>query len=102
MARLDGKFWRGKTAGTKIKYTSGWEDDKGKDDNGSNSSGFAGLPGGERSSEFYGLKNNGMWWSSTENPSIYAWSASVYYHSDELSIYYHNTGNGKSVRCIKD
>ena len=91
-----------KSAGAKMKFTSGWKDDKGRDGNGSNSSGFAGLPGGERSSRFYGLENNGMWWSSTENPPIYAWSASVYYHSDELSIYYYNTANGKSVRCIKD
>ena len=91
-----------KTAGAKMKSTSGWKDDKGRDGNGSNSSGFAGLPGGARRRSFYGLANNGMWWSSTENPPIYAWSATVYYHSDELSIYYYNQAEGKSVRCIKD
>lgn len=90
------------TAGAKMKYTSGWMDNKGKNGNGSNSSGFAGLPGGARRRAFYGLENNGMWWSSTENPPIYAWTASVYYHSDELSIYYHGTTDGMSVRCIKD
>jgi uncharacterized protein (TIGR02145 family) len=91
------------SAGMKLKTKSGWMDDNGKDGNGSNKSGFAGLPGGSRDkNRFFGIGNNGMWWSATENPPIYAWTFSVYYHSSASSIYYDNAGYGLYVRCVKD
>ena len=96
----------GDSAGTKMKSKSGWMDHKGKDGNGTNTSGFTGLPGGSRDgsafSDFYGITNNGRWWSATENPPIYAWDFSIYYHSSSSSIYYHNQMIGLYVRCIKN
>ncbi len=95
-----------KTSGIKMKSTSGWMDNDGKNGNGTNTSGFTGLPGGcrdgSRFGDFNGINNNGMWWSATENPPIYAWDFSIYYHSDISSIYYHNKKTGRYVRCVKD
>jgi len=91
------------SAGIKMKSKSGWMDDKGKNGNGSNTSAFTGLPGGSRDRHhFFGVTNNGMWWSSTENPPIYAWEFSLYYHSDGSSIDYTDKENGLSVRCVID
>jgi uncharacterized protein (TIGR02145 family) len=92
-------------AGVKLKSKTGWKDNDGKDGNGTNSSGFTGLPGGCRNAgviDFSGIKNNGMWWSATANPPIYAWDFTIYYHSDKSSIYFENQEKGKYVRCVKD
>ena len=88
-------------AGTKMKSTSGWQNNG----NGTNSSGFAGLPGGERelyNSEIYDISDYGYWWSSSETDPN---SASYLI----LNIYDGNIGRsnfikkaGYSVRCIKD
>ena len=59
-------------AGTKMKTKSGWV----KNGNGTNSSGFSGLPGGNRNNNgtFNNIGNNGNWWSSSENNTNYAWN----------------------------
>ena len=70
-----------------------------------NSSGFAGLPGGSRyiDGTFYLIGNNGNWWSSTEtNSTSYVWSRNLDYN---LSNVFNNANfktNGFSVRCLRD
>ena len=57
-------------AGAKMKSKEGWY----KNGNGTNSSGFSGLPGGLRSSygAFDVIGYYGYWWSSTEFNTVYA------------------------------
>lgn len=90
----------GKEAGTKMKSTSGWKDDG----NGTNESGFTGLPVGIRSgvSDFFTMGKIGSWWTSTEyNES----DARLFYLLNffsfgEKGIY--DKRRGLSVRCLRD
>ena len=53
-----------------LQSTSGWIDVFGNSNNGTNSSGFNGLPGGRRDDPgFYSLGQRGNWWSTSENPN---------------------------------
>lgn len=96
-------------AGTKMKSKSGWHSvNTGnglKSGNGTNTSGFSGLPGGQR--YFYGqfgcIGKFGCWWSSTEVETHDAWNRNLYYgrgfgigRSDAT------TRSGFSVRCLRD
>jgi uncharacterized protein (TIGR02145 family) len=87
-------------AGTKMKSSSGWN----QDGNGTNESGFTGLPGGCRdlNGKFGYIDNIGYWWSSSEKDTILAWYRCI----DNSSWYVYRTNyykqNGLSVRCIKD
>ncbi len=103
---------------TKLKSKSGWMNNT----NGTNSSGFNGLPGGRRDQNiegaFSGDKYLGQWWSSTEDDSklhyriIYSESMNdpisesfpfhkrdkdfkEFNHRERLTV-------GLSVRCVKD
>ena len=83
----------GSSAGSKMKSASG-----------SNSSGFAGLPGGYRYNDgtFNGIGDGGYWWSSTEYNSNVAWSCDLDY---ENGVVYRNGSNkafGFSVRFLRD
>ena len=87
-------------AGGQMKTTYGWYNGG----NGTNSSGFSGLPGGYRSDAngyFYDAGGSGVWWSSSPDGSS-AWARA-------LSSNYENVGrgsdfqrNGFSVRCVRD
>ncbi len=87
-------------AGAKMKSTNGWEEYG----NGSNTSGFAGLPGGFCSS--YGIFNqigaNGYWWSSSEVTTGSAWYRYLYYSNGNVGRFNSNEQNGFSVRCLRD
>jgi uncharacterized protein (TIGR02145 family) len=72
--------------------------------NGTNTSGFSGLPGGFRNSygSFSDISNFGIWWSSTEFDRTSATYRNLYYNLGFL-------GNGNffkeysfSIRCVKD
>src|ERR1035437_5349172 len=65
-------------AGGKLKSTRGWE----SNGNGTNVSGFAGLPGGYRNDAgaFSDVGNVGFWWSSSESNTTKAWSRYLYYN----------------------
>lgn len=69
-----------------------------------NSSGFAGLPGGFRIDEgrFLNIAEVGCWWSSSENGSQSAWFRSLYSNMDGLDHGGSNNGRGYSVRCVRD
>jgi uncharacterized protein (TIGR02145 family) len=86
--------------GLKMKNTCGWIDGG----NGSNTSGFAGLPSGFRgkSGTFHNIKYYGEWWSSTEDDTDYAYYR--YLRSSNTNVGRSNyiKGSGLSVRCLRD
>lgn len=87
-------------AGTKMKSTSGWN----SNGNGTNSSGFSGLPGGSRYTDgaFYFIHGYGSWWSSTEFYPNYAWYRYLYYSYGNVGRYPNDENFGFSVRCLRD
>ena len=91
-------------AGIKMKSKSGWNDNDGKSGGGNNSSGFAGLPGGDRYNygSFYGIGSYGSWWSSTESSANDAWYRNLYYLDGNVTRYGNGKHNGFSVRCLGD
>ncbi len=93
--------WRGTDEGIQMKTTYGWLDDE----NGTNVSGFSGLPGGAKATigHFYDAGYSGNWWSSSNSDDANAW-----YRDLELTspaqVYRASTNrnHGFSIRCIKD
>ena len=87
-------------AGTKMKSSSGWKDNS----NGTNSSGFAGFPGGCRYSDgtFDNIGRKGYWWSATENNSHNAWPRYLNYDSGNVNRYSGYKRSAFSVRCLGD
>ena len=86
-------------AGTKMKSNSGWQNNG----NGSNSSGFAGLPGGHRlDGGFVGVGTYGYWWSSTRNFAKSAWGFYLTYFSGDFYNFNNDKRDGFSVRCLRD
>ena len=87
-------------AGTKMKSSTGWD----SNGNGTNSSGFAGFPGGYRyyDGTFDDVGRDGVWWSATEDNSNYAWSRGLDYGSG--GVYRNNSSrrDAFSVRCLGD
>ena len=69
-----------------------------------NSSGFAGLPGGLRLSNygFFDLRNYGLWWSSTEVSTADAWYRYLYYFNTSIIRTTFPKTHGFSVRCLRD
>jgi len=79
----------------KTKYGDNWD--------GTNLSGFSGLPGGFRGSSgfFYSAGDDGYWWSSSPNGS-YAWGRNL---DSNLEVVYRSSNDqrsGFSVRCVRD
>ena len=87
-------------AGTKMKSTSGWNENG----NGSNESGFNGLPGGHRSKSgtFYAIGEDGYWWSSIEANTSDAWSHYLDYDAGNVYGVTNSKGGGFYVRCLRD
>jgi uncharacterized protein (TIGR02145 family) len=78
--------------------------------NGSNLSGFSGLPGGYRESKSYGyfselfddIGRSGYWWSSSDYSKETAIIRNLFYINGDLHDFRRDKGEGFSVRCIKD
>jgi uncharacterized protein (TIGR02145 family) len=90
-----------KKATKKLKSSSGWTS-KG---NGTNKSGFNGLPGGCRiiPGVFSSLTLAGVWWSASEYASDAAYYRGLYFYNADLLGRTGNVKmNGFSVRCVKD
>ncbi len=87
-------------AGTKMKGSTGWY----KKGNGTNSSGFSGLPGGYRANDgtFNDVRKYGYWWSSSESNTSNAWYRNLYYYDGNVYWYYYDKSGGISVRCLRD
>lgn len=92
-------------AGTKMKSTMGWTNEG----NGTNSSGFSGLPCGYRYpyGDIFGFGSFGYWWSASEDSKNSAyiremWDAVSNGPSDSLYRDSAIKGAGLSVRCLRD
>ena len=92
---LDGEA----VAGGQLKADYGWSESG----NGTNSSGFAGLPGGFRTPDgrFGFSGTNGLWWTSTSEGS-YAWHRSLQSFHSWASGTFNGPQHGYSVRCVQD
>lgn len=90
----------GHSAGKKLKSTTGWL----RDGNGSNSSGFAGFPGGFRvkNGKFYFIGVVGLWWSSTQFSKNQASSRGLGYDDANVGRNNISKAGAISVRCIQD
>jgi uncharacterized protein (TIGR02145 family) len=98
-AQADGFSWRGTDQGTQLKNTAGWTTG-----NGTNTSGFAALPGGYRyyfDGGFAGLGTIGYFWSADQASPTNAF----YRRMDGANAGVFREGAvkaaGKSVRCVK-
>jgi len=91
-------------AGTKMKSTDFWADFGGDSGNGTNESGFSGLPGGNRyvKGSFNSIGEHGIWWSSTEKGTDYALYCDLWYRVGRVYRYGYNKQYGLSVRCLRD
>jgi uncharacterized protein (TIGR02145 family) len=103
----------GDQTGLKMKSQSGWNafkenGDKMSSGNGTNSSGFLGLPGGFRvmNGIFAKLGDYGSWWSSTEDNQLAsrndAWRRSLLKTHSSMPRTCTSKREGLSVRCVKD
>lgn len=102
-SQADQTSWRGVDEGAKLKSDFGWN----SSGNGTNESGFTGLPGGRRNpnGNFSDLGNQAMWWSSTGEGSLPYQNA---YERRLMSIYdkIYRIGTsvkgGAYIRCLSD
>jgi uncharacterized protein (TIGR02145 family) len=90
----------GENSGYKMKSSAFWNDNN----NGSDESGFNGLPGGGRRSDgsFFGLGNLGYYWSSTWDNRRNAWFRYLGERTATLERKSNDVRLGLSVRCVKD
>ncbi|MDD5943953.1 FISUMP domain-containing protein [Fibrobacter sp.] len=100
-----------KGAGTKLKSTSGWNDDDDESGNGTDAFGFSALAAGISNAGYYGVGYTTSFWGSTEcgsegvpetgNGSAYA----MWLDYDDVNVNlrsYDAKDLGYSVRCVKD
>ena len=87
-------------AGTKLKATSGWNNNG----NGTDDYGFSALPGGRgRSSSNFDLAgSDGGWWSASETNTSEVWNMSMNYGRETAGRYGNNKTYFQSVRCVRD
>ena len=82
-----------------MKTDYGWYDGG----NGTNSSGFSGLPGGTRliNGYFFDAGYFGVWWSSSPDGSL-AWNRYLLNNVENVYRDSYFPQNGFSVRCVRD
>ena len=86
-------------AGYVMKSTSGWNGGG----NGSNSSGFNGLPGGYRVvANFSDDGSAGYWWSDTGENNANSWSRQISFSPDDVDRTSDHNYLGFSARCVRD
>ncbi|MDD6092260.1 MAG: fibrobacter succinogenes major paralogous domain-containing protein [Hallerella succinigenes] len=92
------------SSGRSLKSTSGWNDYKGKNGNGTDSYGFSALPAGGRGDvgDFGGVGYNAGFWSATECYSNGAYHMGLGYDDDSADLGYHFKDIGLSVRCLRN
>jgi uncharacterized protein (TIGR02145 family) len=93
--------WSGNDIGIKMKSTTGWIEGG----NGSNASGFTGLPAGYRffdGSTYEGVGSDTFFWSSNSFNNYSSWHRSLSYYFNKLYRFYDSKDFGFSVRCIKN
>ena len=99
----------GTDIGKSMAATFRWNSDAtagtvGNDTGSNNSSGFAGLPGGNRNfnGTFNFIGSDGFWWSSTEINTTFAWYRFLNYLNDDVNRNGSLKEYGFSVRCLRD
>jgi uncharacterized protein (TIGR02145 family) len=99
-AQADGTGWRGTDQGTQMKTTSGWYNNG----NGTNSSGFSGIPSGYRIiyGNFIENKVSSLLWSSTDYSANDAWFHALRYEEIKVNRQYTPKETGISVRCVRN
>ena len=98
-AEANGTGWRGTDQGSQMKTETGWYNGG----NGTNSSGFSGMPGGYslESGYFVEAGVSGTWWSSS--PSDFsAWYRCLLNTYEGVNRNVHPQRYGCSVRCVQD
>ena len=90
-------------AGNKMKTTYGWLA-SGTNGNGTNSSGFSGLPGGERyyGGQFFNAGGMGYWWSSSHSFGYLSWYRNLNRNTETVHRTDSYKQSGFSVRCVRD
>jgi len=88
------------TAGKYLKATSRWD----SNGNGTDTYGFAGLPGGGGYSndQFNYVGSHGDWWSAPEIDAGNAYTRFMYNDQDIFGYFKNNESYLFSVRCVKD
>lgn len=93
-------FGGSSVAGESLKSSYGWS----YEGQGTNESGFNGMPGGKRqdgSGYFSSAGDNGTWWTSTPYSSLARYSE-LKFNSNGVTNSYADRETGYSVRCIQD
>jgi uncharacterized protein (TIGR02145 family) len=87
-----------------LRSVSAYEPEKTYSGNGTNSSLFAGLPGGCRfnDGDYYAIGVYGYWWSSSEFDADCARSRSLFYEFGSVGRKFNYKPYGFSVRCLRD
>ncbi|MHB8207839.1 fibrobacter succinogenes major paralogous domain-containing protein [Mucilaginibacter sp.] len=87
-------------AGRKLKSTQGWQNRN----NGTNESGFTGLPGGgcTYGGGFIFQHQYGFWWGSTVDRRGSASTFVLFDMSPSVGRYNYDKSLGQSVRCLRD
>jgi uncharacterized protein (TIGR02145 family) len=93
-----------KSTGNSTDGTGLWKKLTSSNREGTNESGFTGLPGGRRydNGTFHNIVSYGYWWSSTEDSPSYAGSRNLNYSNSSVYGYYGNKRDGFSCRCLRD
>jgi uncharacterized protein (TIGR02145 family) len=84
--------------GRLLKATSGWD----SNGNGTDTYGFAALPGGYYFNGYDLIGKEGTWWNSTEYSTVLAYRRRIDYNGESVFRNSYNKGNFYSVRCLKD
>jgi uncharacterized protein (TIGR02145 family) len=87
-------------SGNSMKNTLGWYNNR----NGSNTSGFSGLPGGYRdfNGNFYDAGSYGLWWSGTQYDPFSATYRGLTYQPSDIYRNYTNKTLGLSLRIVRE
>jgi uncharacterized protein (TIGR02145 family) len=89
------------TAGKYLKASLGWDNDG----NGEDKYDFWALPGGIGMSmgDFYGVGEDGAWWSTSEYDDFNAYRLHMYDYDEGADLgYFGKDLNSYSIRCVKD
>ena len=94
------EYHLGKEPGKKMKAINGWNEQG----NGTNSSGFTGLPGGFRHAlgDFLEIGSSGYWWGYSTYGTNGAYLRALYHDFGLLTNEIYSKGRGYSIRCVKD
>ena len=98
-SEVNGTGWRGTDQGSQLKNEDGWF----QNGAGSNSSGFSGLPAGDRTNSiFVNAGTYGTFWSSTETDGSTAWDRFIGYDDQRVYRTSYTKQSGFSVRCLQN